>query len=289
MTKNVKTYIIAAVPVRGTPAAAFTKSTHWPAPISGFSGTAFQLASWRQRCACGWPLRGRRRANAGSISGHDIRAAGCSGARAYSAAPDAPKNGTQARRHRGCRENYQPRHGLHQKLALIPSDRRPRQRPQAVAACRRSAPRRRVKFSYFPRQPLNPVPIEALQHGVDLLLALGGVEILQGLEADRLDGGGALKPPGPPLDHQLSRTLEVHSALADERVQERVILGRGLLVRLEARQLVRQLLEQEHGRRQLRAQGGLQLDLRPVLDLLDRQQAASSRAGASGGTTLAPS
>jgi hypothetical protein len=64
----------------------------------------------------------------------------------------------------------------------------------------------------LPRQRLNPVPIEALQHGVDVLLAVGSLEILQGLEPERLDGGGALKPPGPPLGHQLSRTLEVHSA-----------------------------------------------------------------------------
>jgi hypothetical protein len=34
---------------------------------------------------------------------------------------------------RGCRESYQRRHGLHQKLALIPSGRRRHRRPQAAA------------------------------------------------------------------------------------------------------------------------------------------------------------
>jgi hypothetical protein len=33
------------------------------------------------------------------------------------------------------------------------------------------------------------------------LLALGSLEILQGLEPERLDGGGALEPPGPPLGY----------------------------------------------------------------------------------------
>jgi hypothetical protein len=56
-----------------------------------------------------------------------------------------------------------------------------------------------------------------------------------------------LKPPGPLLRHQLSRTLEVHSAaLADQGSQERVFLHGGRLIRLEARQLVGRRLEQEH-------------------------------------------
>jgi hypothetical protein len=118
-----------------------------------------------------------------------------------------------------------------------------------------------VPGSGFSRQPLSPAPIEALQHGVDLLLALSGLEIFQGLEPERLDGGGALKPPGPLLGHQLCRLLQVCSAaLADQGSQKRVCLGGGRLIRLEARQLVGQRLEQEHGRRQLRAQGRLQLE-----------------------------
>src|ERR671919_2308477 len=132
------------------------------------------------------------------------------------------------------------------KGSAMPLTCRPMPRHSAVMA---PASSRRVKFgsasSRLSRQPLSPAPIEALKHGVDLLLAVGSLEMLQGLEPDRFDGGGALKPPGPPLGHQLCRTLEVHSAaLADQGSQERVCLGRGRLIRLEAHELVGQLLEQ---------------------------------------------
>jgi hypothetical protein len=63
---------------------------------------------------------------------------------------------------------------------------------------------------------LSPAPIEALEHGIDLLPAVGGLEILQGLEPERFDRGGALKPSGPPLGDQLSRTLEVRSTTNDK-------------------------------------------------------------------------
>jgi len=103
-------------------------------------------------------------------------------------------------------------------------------------------------------------PIEALQHGVDLLLANGRLEILQGLEPNRFDRSGALEPADPPPGHQLSRTLQIHSAaLADQGSQERVFLGGGCRIRLETHQLVGERLEQEHRRWQLRAQGRLQL------------------------------
>jgi hypothetical protein len=36
-----------------------------------------------------------------------------------------------------------------------------------------------------------PAPIEALEHGVDLFLALGRLEFLQGLEPERFDDGDA--------------------------------------------------------------------------------------------------
>jgi hypothetical protein len=86
---------------------------------------------------------------------------------------------------------------------------------------RRPGADHRRASSRLSRQPLSPTPIEALKHGVDLLLALSGLEIFQGLEPERLDGGGALKPPGPPLGHQLSRLLQVCSAaLADQESQE---------------------------------------------------------------------
>jgi len=74
-----------------------------------------------------------------------------------------------------------------------------------------------VSLRSFLQQRLTPAPIEALKHGVDLLLAIGSLETLQVFEPDRFDGGGALKPPGPPLGNQLSRMLQVQSAaLADQ-------------------------------------------------------------------------
>ena len=66
------------------------------------------------------------------------------------------------------------------------------------------------------------------------------------------------------------------------------MLGRGRLIRLEARQLVGQRLEQEDRGRQLRAQGGLQLMLGPVLDPLDRESADLLEGGCLRGHQVGP-
>jgi hypothetical protein len=88
--------------------------------------------------------------------------------------------------------------------------------PAAVWCCGRVSGPRETSHDHEPtsashrlsRQPLSPAPIEALKHGVDLLLALGSFEILQGLEPERFDGGGALKPPGPPLGERGAEDLD---------------------------------------------------------------------------------